>query len=300
MDGQRWKCLFAGVLISNFIGCSWLNSSKQPGFPTPPPPPPTSTASAKSLYIPEPGDDEASKKEGPLSAATLLVFAGTWVDAVANDPNKPAVERERLLTQAREQYQEILKREPKNIEALFGLARLYQVTGEAERAQEVEQRLREAHPNNPKVYAWIAVRMGQIKDWDAAAQNYHHAVKLDPDNRMYRIQLGFTLARANRYEEGFAWLNKSMRETEARYNLSMMMVHNGHNDQARRQLQIALRADPNYKAAADQLAMLEGGNQKGMPKQDSDVRIVGHQDPTPTPAMPAGPKKIILDPDAAE
>src|SRR5689334_20595240 len=110
MDGQRWKCFLAGVLISNFIGCSWMKSSTQSGFPTPPPPP--STASSKALYIPEPSDDEASKKEGPLSAETLIVVANGWVDLVANDPNKPAAVRENLLSQARQQYQDVLKREP--------------------------------------------------------------------------------------------------------------------------------------------------------------------------------------------
>ena len=52
-----------------------------------------------AVFVPEP-PDEAEKKTGPLAPSTMLVFARTWVESVAQDPNKPAAERERLLGQA--------------------------------------------------------------------------------------------------------------------------------------------------------------------------------------------------------
>ena len=133
------------------------------------------------------------------------------------------------------------------------------MTGEQERLAEVIARAGKTHPTNPKVWAWVAVKHGQAKNWAAACDAYARAVKIDPENRVYRIHWGFTLARAGRYEEGFECLSRSMREAEARYNLAMMMVHNGDVERAKRELRLAQQADPNFGAAAEKLAALETG-----------------------------------------
>ena len=145
---------------------------------------------------------------------------------------------------------------PKNVDALLGLGQMYQVTGELDKLREIERRATTQHPQDAKVWAWVAVRQAQTKNWTEAAQSYHQAVKLDPENRVYRIHLGFTLARAGRYDEGYEWLSRSMREADARYNLAQMMIHNGDVDKARMELRLCLKADPKLKAAEDELASL--------------------------------------------
>ena len=182
------------------------------------------------------------------------------VEAVATDPTKSASDRDRLLTQARQVYQEVLAADPKNVDALFGLGEMYQVTGEAERLTEVLARATKTHPGNAKVWAWVAVKHGQAKKWDLACEAYGRASKLDPDNRMYRIHHGFTLARTGRYDEGYECLSRSMREAEARYNLAMMMLHNNEVERAKMELKLALRADPNFGAATEKLASLGNAN----------------------------------------
>ncbi len=103
MEG-RWTLKFAGGLVlSGLIGCT----TTKPTLPTTPPPPPSSVGK-NTVYVPEPADD-GEKKDGPLACSTLLLFAGTWVDAVAKDPNKPAAEREQLLARARRAYNEVLQ-----------------------------------------------------------------------------------------------------------------------------------------------------------------------------------------------
>src|SRR5262249_840406 len=137
---------------------------------------------------------------------------------------------------------------------------------------------RAMHANNAKVWAWLAVRHAQAKDFDAAAEYYHQAARLDPENRMYRINLGFTLARGERYEEGYAWLSRCMKESEARYNLAMMMLDNGHREQAKKQLGLALQTDPNFKAASDQIAALSGPSEAPR-RLHPDIQTVGHEEP---------------------
>jgi tetratricopeptide (TPR) repeat protein len=228
-------------------------------------------AAKNQVFVQEPPDEP--EKKGPLSSKTKLIFASMRVEA-AKDPNRSSADREPLLKMARDIYQEVLAAEPYNVDAILGLGQLYVVSGEMEKQQEIEHKAIKLHPKDPKVWEWVAIHQAQRKDWEGACDSYQHAVKLDPDNRMYRKHLGFTLARAGRYTEGYEWLNRSMREPEARYNLAMMMVHNGDLDKAKMELRLALRADPNFQAAGERLASL----QKAEPNGGSDIRTVGHQE----------------------
>ncbi|HEX3148781.1 MAG TPA: hypothetical protein VHR66_11900 [Gemmataceae bacterium] len=270
MDG-RWKLALASTMLAGLVGCT---TTPKPMVEAPPPIP----AGKNSVYVPEPTDDN-DKKEGPLAASTKLTFAASWVDAVATDPTKPAAERERLLSQSRQVYQEVLAQDPKNIEALIGIGEMYQVTGETDRMNEVLVRATKLHPGNAKVWAWVAVKRSQAKEWDMACDAYARAVKVDPENRMYRIHMGFTLARSGRYEEGYECLSKSMRESEAHYNLAMMMIHNGDMARARQELQMSLRVDPNFSAAGEKLTALINGQLKS--DAHSDVRTVGYEEVEP-------------------
>lgn len=273
MDG-RWKLALAGV-FAGLLGCTTTPLTPPAALPTPPPPP-TQTAK-NSAFVPEPAD-EAEMKEGPLAPSTMLVFAGTWVEMVARDPNKPAVERERLLGQARQVYQEVLAKEPKHLDALVGLGEMYQVTGEHDRLTDVLKRVMRHHSTDAKAWAWVAVKQGQLKNWVAAADSFGRAVQLDPENRTYRIHLGLTLVRGGRYDEGYEWLSKAMREAEARYNLAMMMAHNGDTERARAELERCLKADPNFAPAAEKLSTLAAGNP--------------HPQPMPVPLVPADVKPV--------
>lgn len=268
MDGC-WKLTVAGAfLFSGLVGCTTTKSN--PVATNAPPPTPSTK---NSTFIPEP-PDETAKNDGPLAASTLLLVANMRVEAVAKDPNRPAADREANLKSARELYQDVLTREPRNVEALLGLGTLYQVSGEHDKLQEIEKRATTLHANNAKVWAWVAVRQAQAKNWDAACLSYHQAVKIDPENRLYRIHLGFTLARNGRYAEGYEWLSHSMKESEARYSLAKAMIHNGHDDKAKAELLLSLRADPGFKAAGDQLANLKNI----APSERSDVHTASHQE----------------------
>src|SRR5262249_18000981 len=138
--------VFAGGLVA--IGLAGCTTTK----PTPPDVPPPQLGK-NSLYVPEPADD-GEKKDGPLACSTMVLFANMWLEMLAKDPTRPAAEREQLLNRARLVYQDVLQREPKNVEALLGLGQMYQITGETDKLREIEQRVIGQHPQNPKVWAW--------------------------------------------------------------------------------------------------------------------------------------------------
>ena len=180
MDG-RWKWVLVGV-FAGLVGCTTTTTPPNPFTAAPPPPPPTSTVK-NSVFVAEPAD-EVEKKTGPVGASTKVLYANMCVEALANDPNRPAPDREHSLGQARQIYQEVLASEPKNVEALTGLGDLYQVTGEKDRMAEVIARVTKLHANDAKAWAWVAIKHAQAKDWAGAADAYGRAMKLDPDNRM--------------------------------------------------------------------------------------------------------------------
>ena len=267
MDG-RLKLFAGGLIVSGLMGCT----TTQPNPIVPDMTPPVSS-SKNSIYVQEPAD-EVIEKDGPLATSTQLTFANMWVEAVARDPNKPAADRENLLSKARQIYQEILAKEPNNVDALLGLGEMYQVSGELDKLAEIQKKATSLHGKNAKVWAWVAVRQARAKQFDQACESYHHAVKLDSENRMYRIHLGFTLARAGRYSEGFEWLSRSMKEEEARFNVAQMMIHNGDIEKAKMELRLSLKANPNFKAAGDQLTAIMNPNAP----PGTDIRTVGHME----------------------
>jgi tetratricopeptide (TPR) repeat protein len=283
MDG-RWKLLLAGGLVAALAGCKSTPQQPDPPAysptmpaspvsPAQPMPPKMSKAPGKAAVFTADPADETAKKDGPLSPTTYVTFANTYVDSVARDPHKPSAERERLLTQARDFYNYALARDPKQVDALLGLGQMYHISGETAKVQEIEQRLKAEHSKDAKVWGWMAVRAGQAKQWDAAIESYHTAAKLDPDNRVYRTHLGFTLARAGRYREGYEWLKTVMKEADARFNMAQMQIHNGHPDAAREELAKALSADPEFKAARDQLMALATDEARSV----HGVQTVGHR-----------------------
>lgn len=253
MDRRFWSfCLFV-VVSSTSTGCSLF--SKKTVLPNLPAAP-VSAHNPRSVSIMEPIETETVKKDGPLEPKTLIVYANTCVEVVARDPAKPPAERERLLTIAKNNYNEVLKKDPNNLDALMGLGSVYQVTGEGEKLAEIEARTIKAHPKDGRVWSWIAIRQGKAKEWDQAAESFLKASQCDPDNRMYRIQLGFTLARARRYDEGFEWLRRSMRTHEAHFNIAQMAAHNGDNGRASDELRKCLSLEPTYQHAQQMLTQL--------------------------------------------
>jgi hypothetical protein len=91
-----------------------------------------------------------------------------------------------------------------------------------------------------------------------------------------------TLARAGKYEDALNVLVKVMPEADARYNIARMMKHNQQSEAANVQLQLALKADPEFRAARD---LLEDQG----PITDYGIRQAGYQQPAQPSAAPVAP-----------
>jgi tetratricopeptide (TPR) repeat protein len=217
-----------------------------------------------------------------LSPNGEVALADVHVAAAFGDP--PPTNRDQLLDMARMRYQKALKEDPKNKDAMLGMARLYARLGDRDKALEMYKKCMSTYPKDHAVPHELALKYGQWNDWAGAASWCEAALKIDPENRTYRKTLGFCLARAGRWDDAYNTLRQVMPEAQTRYNLARVMEHLNFPEQSRQWTMLALQADPNYADAQDFLADLDQGYQFNSPAAGQNANPVlqtGYQQPQP-------------------
>ncbi|VTR91717.1 peptidase s1 and s6 chymotrypsin hap : Tetratricopeptide TPR_2 repeat protein OS=Pirellula staleyi (strain ATCC 27377 / DSM 6068 / ICPB 4128) GN=Psta_2170 PE=4 SV=1: TPR_11: TPR_9 [Gemmata massiliana] len=290
MDGRFClKCFALGFALAGAIGCNRNNVQPSPFGQMPNTngaPNPLTPTGGKSMWggsgsnapppsVPVEFTPAASNK--PASADALVAISDVRLDAAFDEKTVPG-SKESLLDLAREGYQKALKQEPKNKSALLGIARFYGRIGEKEKAIEAYKKYLTLYPNDASAAHEVAVTHARWKDWAGACSWCEFTLKIDPENRNVKKTLGFCLARAGKWDEAFAMLCQIMPEAQARHNLAGLLDHMGHADASKSQLQLAVKADPNYAPARDFLAELD---QPRVGTADPSVRQTGDLQPAP-------------------
>ena len=268
MDGRtirRW-CV-VGVLLTAALGCR----SKQQNLIGPMPDTgsqlmnlPVTKAPSKSLWgsstpaASMPVEVADNTKKGPASAESLVAIASVQLDAALDEKTAPG-SKEGLLDTARKGYQKALQRDPKSKAALQGMGQFYARMGEREKALEFYKKCLTLHPEAGIAHE-VAVAHGRWKDWAGAVAWCEYALKIDPENRSVKKDMGFFLARAGKWDEAFTTLCQIMPEAQVRHNLAGLLDHMGLSEHSKLQLQLSLKADPTYAPAAGFLTELTQPN----------------------------------------
>jgi tetratricopeptide (TPR) repeat protein len=284
MDGRqlrRWW--LSGCLVVGAFGCNrnavqqpWGSSSgAQPitGMPM--------TTATKSFWggsskKPNAPVEVVSEptRQGPANPETYAVLANVQVESAYNEETAPA-SREALLDQARQGYQKALQIDPKNKTALLGLAKYYVRLGEREKAVETYKKYFAANPRDKEVAHEVALAHAQWKDWIGAAAWCEFALKIDPESLSIRKTMAFCLARAGKWEEGFAVMCQVMPEAQARYLMARVLEHQKQPEASRTQLQLAIKADPTYAPAREFLVELDEASRPAGQLNPNRVITVG-------------------------
>jgi Flp pilus assembly protein TadD len=269
MDGRRCLLLTAGFL-GGLSGCTGLGNRQSTGLPTASASPiaqgQTVQTSSPSASLP------LTPHSGKLQPSTHVTM-GSLAEQMADDPNRPASEREQYRAKARQSYQKAVEADAKYAPAYLALAASYAATNECEQALAHFAKATQTAPNDATVWAAQGNYFARMKEWDHAIESLSRAIQLEPGNKDHLKKLGFALARAGRVEEGYAVLAKCMSEPEARYNVARMLQHLEQPMACRWYLQMALQADPNYQPAREALAALTGA--------ESPVRPVAYNETAP-------------------
>lgn len=280
MSGRPVRKLLAGaVLAAAAAGCKSgpdlpAGTPPVPGtgpkysiFPPKPPGPPPATATETAAATP------AGKK--PLSPGFIAQFAHAEVDAAFNADDSSGADRNRLLDEARAKYQKALERDPKNYEALRGLARLHTRAGDREQAAAAYAAWLQHHPADHKAVYEQSLAAARFEDWEGAAAACKKALSMDPSSLRYTRALGVCEARCGRYQEGLDALAKVLPEAEARTTLARVFADQGQADAARQQLELVAKADPKFAPAQELLAALTGQPPAGGLQQAGAVLPAG-------------------------
>jgi tetratricopeptide (TPR) repeat protein len=225
-----------------------------------------SKSSNNSPTMPVEVVSEASKK--PASAESLVAIANVQLDAALDEKTAPG-SKEGLLDSARKGYQKALQRDPKSKAALRGMAEFYARTGDREKAVELYKKCLTQHPE-AEIAHDVALAHARWKDWTGAVAWCEYALKIDPENRTVKKTLGFSLAFAGKWDEAFVTLGQIMSEAQARHNLAGLLDQMGQTAACKVQLQLAMKADPNFAPAQAFLAELDQPRDPNGVRQASD------------------------------
>jgi thioredoxin-like negative regulator of GroEL len=282
MDGRRIRRWWlSGCLVVGALGCSNRNTVQPPFNSAQPISGVPMASKPKSFW-----NGLSSKSAAPVEVSaevdstaqakpdTHAILANAQVDSAFNEETPPA-SREALLDQARQGYQRALKLDAKNKPALLGLAKYYVRLNEREKAIETYKRYFGAYPKDKDVAHEVAMAHAQWKDWAGATAWCEFALKIDPENLSIRKTMAFCLARAGKWDEGFAVMCQVMPEAQARYLMARVLEHQNQPDASRMQLQLALQADPAYIPAREFLVELDQSTRPTSAPAQNPIITVG-------------------------
>lgn len=281
MDGRRRNLwIVAGVLAAT-VGCrSTPQTSGQPVGQ------PAGGSSLSRMFQPKPPGPHVQKpvdaaivnaaRKTPLKPESIAHIASELADGAVDSAfveESTSADRDRILDEARQKYQAALKADPKNAQALRGLARLYTRVGDRERAVNSYRELMQNYPQDHKAAYEFALALARFEDWNGATAACQHAIGGDPENRRYKRTLGVCMAQAGNFEGGFDAMLSVMPEAEARYTMAKLLADSEKPDAARQQLQLAAKADPNFAPAKEWLAAFDA------PAKPNPIQTVGFEQP---------------------
>jgi tetratricopeptide (TPR) repeat protein len=195
-------------------------------------------------------------------------------------PKYSPADRDRLIDTARQRYQQALDADPKHKGALVGLARLYALTGDRDRAVAGYTQAVQAYPQDHGLAAKLAGVQVQFGDFAGAEKSARYALSLDPQNRTYQKVLGLTLGHQAKWQEaGETLLAAGMPPADAHYFLARVRLDRGDTDGGRKQLDHALSANPQHEAARQVASQLDAGRPAPALAPTNPVVNVGHSEP---------------------
>jgi Tfp pilus assembly protein PilF len=172
-------------------------------------------------------------------------------------PTRTAEDKKSMREEARTAFQQELKLNPGSGRAVRGLAQCYVQDGDHPKAVAAYREALKIAPKEASIWFELGMQQSQHKEWDEAVEALGQAFDLEPGNKRYSNMLGFTLARAGRYEESLAFFTRVVGGAKAHYNVGRMMVHMGKLEEGKQHLATALKMEPGFKEARAEMARLD-------------------------------------------
>ena len=162
------------------------------------------------------------------------------------------------LEEARKAYEQVLAINPRNAEALVGLAQLDQAAGRAQLAEQGLQKAAQLRPGDAAVMNALGEFYSRQNREREAIAAWQSAVALAPNQPVYEQNLATALVRSGDFAAAVPLLARSVGEGEAYYRVGYILYQDGRRDLAERYFAQALAKQPDLTAAQKMLAVLRG------------------------------------------
>lgn len=231
----------------------------------------------QASYQVEAGSDLnfSRKVEDPV---TLKLHYARWVEEMENYP------------EARKHYAEVLEQRPENFDAILGLARLDQASGDVASAEKGFRRAISLQPNShiaQHAMGQFMLKQGRVSE---SLPLLNQALSNQPDNKAYRFHLAVALAKSGDVNAALPHFQQTVGPAAAHFNVATVLKERGDFRGAEQQYRQALTINPQLKQAQYALQALNRSNEAqhfaGSPQQGSAIQAPPNngQSPAVVPA----------------
>lgn len=260
---------------------------------------------------PPPGSIRKASSQPPkeLPPAVLVSF-GDFKAGEAFTPDIPPARQQYIRDAARQDYEQALKADPKNVPAYQGLAHLCTAMHNHERAIETYQIALKIAPNSAPLWYELGMSHNYQKNVGAALDCLGRAAQLDPVNRDYSNALGIVLAEAGRYHESLNCFVRANGQAMGNLRLAQTLQHLQQPELSRQFLAVALQKDPKLATTLRggeamqpptvQQTAYQDANAPPPPAAPAEQASPPTPAPTPEPAPSATPAPRVIRLDSAE
>ena len=197
-------------------------------------------------------------------------------------------EQQGQIQEAQESYRIVLSENPNNTAAKLGLARVNTRLGKMEEAESSLKEMLKQSPNDPEVLDAVAQLYAEKGDWPRALALLDQVVVLKPDDQTYRYHHAVALAEFGKVSEALDEFRRVLPESEANFNLAVVLKRKGDLRGAEYHVAQALAVDPKYPEAKKFYNELRAG-QRSRYANHSTSRY-------PQPTQPAGYQAPVTPP----
>jgi len=168
-----------------------------------------------------------------------------------------SLERKGRIDQAIKVYRDVIRKDDRRGDAYHRLAVLYDKKGDSKESARCYREALKRTTDCAELYADFGYSCYLRRRWGEAEANLRKALRLDGELTKARNNLGLLLARTERPEEALSEFRRAgCSPSDAHTNLAFAMVLDERWDEARREYELALDADPSSPAAQEGLSAL--------------------------------------------
>src|SRR5262245_4880366 len=193
-----------------------------------------------------------------------------------------ALERQGDVDKAMNAYREAIELDRNRPDAYLCIAILQDKQGKFRESENSYRKALKADPGNPDIYCDRGYSLYIQRRWADAEMHLQQAIALKPDHSRAHNNLGLVMAHTGRMEPALVEFRKGgCDEARAHANLAFCLLMTSQLDEARKQYQLALTADPTLRPAQTGLHQVETLLAKITPAESTPLNITPAESTAP-------------------